>query len=190
MVNNFDKWLKKHATGYQQRIIKGHCKNPKLNLDQLRGHWEGISIPTGYFSVKHKTFRGWLKSQGFNRYEIGVIIKHCESLHIFVYDYKLKRVHKYTNCIAESIDSYLHTSIEQPLNKYYLHGCAMYGDEDLTDFELGNFYYGFQDYGEFEFIFDNILDILSNNRYNINSFQFFIGFGKEKKIIPLEEIKR
>jgi len=187
MVKNFDKWLKNHTTGYQQRIIKGHCKNPKLNLDQLRGHWEGISIPKGYFSVKHKTFRGWLKSQGFNKYERHIIISHCERV-VYVYDHKLKLVNNLRKCIRESIDSYFSTTIEQPLNKYYLHGCATYGDKEFSD--MGNFYYGFQNYDEFEFTFDHILDILLNNRYNINSFQFFIGLGKEKKIIQLKEIKR
>jgi len=187
MVKNFNKWLEKHASGYERRIILGHCKNPSLNLDQLRGHGKGL-IFMRYFSLKHKTFRDWLISQGFNKYEIRVIQKYCESLHIFVYDYRLKRVYKYTRCIVGLMDSYYHTEIKQPLNRYYLHGCATYGDSEFSD--MGNFFYGFQDYGEFEFTFDQILDILLNNRYNINSFQFFIGLGKEKKIIPLSEIQR
>jgi hypothetical protein len=188
---NFEAWLKKHANRYQIRIINGHCKNPKNNLNQLRGHGSKQNIKEGYFSSKNKTFNDWLKSQGFNSYQRG-IINTCgkEKLYIYNIDLILVKKSEITESIIYLIHTFKQSNFVQSNNKYYLYGSAAYNKVDIGMGEEGYFLYGFQTYLEFEMYLDKIYDIMRNNRYDIRSFQFFIGYYKDKRIIRLEEIDK
>ena len=181
---DFNKWLREHAKGYEIRVIKGHCRNPEKSLSELRGH--KVRVRSGYFSPKAKTFNEWLKKRGFTKYEIRVINDNCGKMEYIVYDVNFDRVPqiKFTKCIKENIDSFFETHFKQPLNKYYLWGCAVYDEVDI-----GYFHYGFQDYDDFEQRFNDILTILSNSRYDISTFQFFVVLYSEKRMIRLEEIE-